>query len=56
MRRNEERKAANRDYQQAKDRLRSYKPKNWQEDDEYLRRNAAVESAEKRASWWQQLK
>ena len=51
-----ERQAANREYQNAKRRLNSYKPKGGREDAEYLRRNAAVEAAEKKVSWWQQLK
>ncbi len=51
-----ERQAANRAYQDAKKRLNSYTPKGGREDAEYLRRNAAVESAETRVSWFQQLK
>ena len=51
-----QRQAANREYQSAKKRLNSYRPKGGREDAEYLRRNAAVEAAETRVSWFQQLK
>lgn len=51
----EERKTANRDYDRARDRLNSYKPKGGNEDAEYNRRNSAVIKAEEKVSFWKKL-
>lgn len=52
----DERKAADRDYAKARERLDSYKPKGGREDAEYNRRNNAVIKAEQKAGFWAQLK
>jgi hypothetical protein len=51
----EQRQAANRNYDKARERLNSYKPKGGKEDAEYLRRNSAVIEAEKKVSIWKKL-
>jgi hypothetical protein len=51
----EQRQAANRDYDNARERLNSYKPKNRNEDAEFNRRNQAVIEAEKKVSIWKKL-
>jgi hypothetical protein len=52
----EERRAADRRFAEARERLNAYEPEGGAEDDEYLRLNAAVIEAEQSAGLWAKLR